>query len=85
MTGKLANRNLPRLMLLLASPVLLTGCAKTQPYALIARDSLCRSWQHQTISKDDKLTEKTASGIEGNNKARPEWGCEYGKNQGSES
>lgn len=68
-------------MPLLVIPALLTGCAPTQPYALIATDSLCRSWQHQTISKDDKIAEATASVIEGNNKSRPAWGCEYGANK----
>ena len=41
-------------------------------------DELCQSWKHQTVSKNDKLTQGTAEIAEGNNKARPEWGCEYG-------
>ena len=65
-------------LLLLASLALLTGCAKTPPPALIAADRLCESWRHQTIRKADRLTEETAAGIEGGNKARPIWGCEYG-------
>jgi hypothetical protein len=39
---------------------------------------LCSSWRHQTISKNDKLTERTAAQIEANNKSRPAWGCVYG-------
>jgi|CXWL01.1.fsa_nt_gi hypothetical protein len=34
-----------------------------------------------TIAKADRLTEGTASQIEGSNKARDEWGCAYGANQ----
>lgn len=68
-------------MLPLASLGLLTGCATTPPFALIATDSLCKSWRHQTIKPGDKMDETTASQIEGNNKARPEWGCQYGKNE----
>ena len=66
---------------MLALLALLTGCAKTPPPALIAADKLCESWRHQTIRKADVLTEETAAGIEGSNKARPEWGCAYGENR----
>jgi hypothetical protein len=64
--------------------VLLTACAQTPKPALIAADKLCESWRHQTIRKADKLTEETASQIEGSNKARPEWGCAYGENRARE-
>lgn len=57
----------------------LSGCA-TKPIVVTAEE-LCKSWRHQTISKDDKLTDQTASQIEGNNKARPAWGCEPGKDR----
>lgn len=57
---------------------LLSGCAKSY---VVTADELCRSWRHQTVSKDDKLTDGTASGIEGNNNARPAWGCQYGENK----
>lgn len=67
--------------MMLASLALLTGCAKTPPPAPIAADRLCESWRHQTITKADKLTERTAAQIEGSNKARPEWGCAYGANK----
>lgn len=76
-----ARRNLLPLMLPLASLGLLTGCAQTQPFALIATDSLCKSWRHQTIKSGDKMDEATASQIEGNNRARPAWGCKYGRNE----
>lgn len=49
--------------------------------AVIATDQLCRSWRHQTVSKHDRLTDRTAAGIEGNNKARPAWGCQPGANR----
>jgi hypothetical protein len=70
---------LARLMLPLASLVLLTGCS--QNFALIAVDDLCRSWRHQPVHKGDKLTEKTASVIEGNNESRSAWGCVPGDNR----
>lgn len=66
--------------MLLASLALLSGCAEIPKPAPIATDKLCQSWRHQTIRKADKLTDDTASQIEGGNKARPEWGCEYGEN-----
>lgn len=72
------RRSLLKLTSGLALLVLLTGCAKT---VVVTADELCRSWRHQTVSKDDKLTDGTASGIEGNNNARPAWGCQYGENK----
>ena len=73
-------RKPPKLALMLLSPALLTACVKTPLPAPIAADSLCSSWRHETISKNDKLTEKTAKQIEANNKSRPAWGCVYGEN-----
>lgn len=64
---------------LIVPVVLCGGCA--QPATLIARDKLCESWRHQTVGNDDVLTDKTASGIEGNNNARTEWGCQFGRNR----
>jgi hypothetical protein len=68
-------------MMPLALLVLLSACAKTEPPAPIAIDRLCEGWKHQTIRKADKLTDETASGIEGNNKSRDVWGCQYGQNK----
>lgn len=65
-------------MMPLASLVLLSACAN-QPVATVDREQLCKSWRHQTIGKDDVLTDKTASGIEGSNAARTAWGCAWGK------
>jgi len=79
------RHKLKKPILLLASLGLLTGCAKTQLPAPIAAESLCRSWKHQTISPADQLADSTAAGIEGNNKARPAWGCEYGKDRAQEA
>ena len=77
-----ARKSPLRIMLLPALLVSLSGCDKTPPFALIATDSLCKSWRHQTISKDDVIkSEETAAIIEGNNRSRPEWGCAYGKNE----
>lgn len=67
-------RKVKRFVLLLSSLALLTGCAPK--YAVIATESLCRDWRVQSISKDDKLTQGTAEGIEGSNKSRPNWGCD---------
>lgn len=72
---------LQRCMLPLACLALLSACAQIPKPVLIAQEKLCESWRHQTIAKGDKLEEKTASQIEGNNKARPEWGCQYGENK----
>lgn len=69
-----------KLALLLAPLVLLTGCSKTLPLVVTAEE-LCRDWQHKTISKQDKLTEPTASQIEADNNSRPAWGCAYGENK----
>ena len=48
---------------------------------VIANAELCRSWRHQTVSKDDQLTNQTAAIAEGNNNARTRWKCVWGKNQ----
>lgn len=72
---------LTRLTVLLLSPVLLIGCAKTEQPVPIAANELCRSWRHQTITKADQLADSTAAQIEGSNRARPAWGCEYGSNR----
>ena len=60
---------------------LLSGCVKTPEPAPIAIGKLCESWRHKTIKKVDKLSEETAAMIEGDNKARVEWQCEYGENK----
>jgi hypothetical protein len=58
--------------MLLSVLVPLSGCSQA---IVVTADELCQSWRRQTVSKDDKLTDKTASGIEGNNAARTAWGC----------
>jgi hypothetical protein len=73
-------RKLLQRIALLAGLALLSACS-SMPVAIVDREELCRSWRHQTVSKSDKLTEKTAAGIEGNNDARPAWGCAWGKNE----
>lgn len=55
-----------------------SGC--TTPM-IVTADELCRDWQHQTVSKDDKLTQGTAEQIEANNLSRPAWGCKQGENR----
>lgn len=70
-----------RSTLLLIALGLLSGCAETPKPVPIATGKLCESWRHKTIKSADKLSEETASQIEGDNKARPEWGCEYGENR----
>jgi hypothetical protein len=64
----------------MAIALICSGCAN-QSMVFINSDELCRSWKHQTVSKHDKLTEKTASVIEGNNESRPAWGCVPGENR----
>lgn len=65
---------------MLLSLVLLSGCSATR--AVIAdATALCEDWRHQTVSKKDVLTDDTAAGIEASNKSRPNWGCEYGKDE----
>jgi hypothetical protein len=54
------------------------GCSPKFTY--VDADALCKSWKHQTVSKDDKLTQDTAAGIEGSNKSRPNFQCVYGEN-----
>lgn len=68
---------------MLPSLVLLSGCAQTRPLVATASE-LCRDWRHQTVSKADKLTEETASQIEASNKSRPNWGCQYAKNEAAQ-
>lgn len=60
------------LMTLLASPVLLTGCAKD---IVLTADLVCKSWRQIDIVKADQITERTAQKIEGNNEARKAVGC----------
>lgn len=69
-----------KLVLLLAPLVLLTGCLKTLPL-VVTVEELCKDWRHKTVSKQDRLTEQTASDLEADNKSRPNWGCEYGANK----
>ncbi len=64
--------------LLLSAPVPLSACAST---SVVTAENLCKDWQHQTVSKDDVLTDKTASKIEANNYSRVTWGCRLGKNE----
>lgn len=56
---------------------LLTGCSSL-PVVIADRDALCNDWREITVSKYDRLTEQTASEIEGGNKSRPAWGCKSG-------
>lgn len=59
----------------------LSGCALFEKPVVISADKLCQSWKHQKVKPGDVLHDDTASTIEGNNKSRPEWGCEYGANK----
>lgn len=62
---KLARRVMP-----LAALVLLTGCVKD-----IVGIASCEVGNHVTISRNDRLTEQTASQIEKNNLSREAAGC----------
>lgn len=72
-------RRIPKCLSGLAALALLSGCAKGS-VGIVDLGPLCRDWKHQSVSKDDKLTDKTASGIEGSNDARVNWGCAPNKN-----
>ena len=61
-------------VVLLVSLGLQTGCARDF-VGIVASEELCRDWRGVSVSKNDKLTEQTASEIEANNKSRPAWGC----------
>ncbi len=72
-------RKMTLFALVLLSLGLLTGCAT--PSAVIANsDQLCKDWRHLTVSKRDKLTDKTAAGMEASNHSRENWGCKLGEN-----
>ena len=58
--------------------IVASGCSK---YVFVDAEALCGSWKHQTVSKDDKLTQGTAEIADGNNKSRPNWGCQPGENR----
>lgn len=62
-----------------AGGVLASACSQVP--RITTADELCRSWRHQSVSKADKLSQGTAEIAEGNNRARPAWGCEPGKNE----
>lgn len=53
-----------------AALVLLTGCVKD-----IVGIASCEVGNHVTVGKADRLTEKTASEIEKNNRSREAAGC----------
>ena len=46
------------------------------------QDQLYRmqDWRHLTVSKRDKLTDKTAAEMEASNHSRENWGCKLGEN-----
>ena len=58
-----------------------SGCGLFTKYVMVDAEALCESWKHQTVSKNDKLTQETAAIAHGNNKSRPNWQCEYGENR----
>lgn len=48
---------------------------------VVQAEQLCKDWRHQTVSKDDKITQDTAAGMEASNKSRPNWGCAEGRDE----
>jgi hypothetical protein len=64
---------------MLLSLGLLSGCAG-KPAEIVDKVALCKDWQHKTVSKDDVLTDGTASILEADNKSRVNWGCKWGAN-----
>ncbi len=75
-TRKPASRVLPIAFVATLAAIASVGCSPK--YTYVDAEALCRSWKHQTVSKDDKLTQDTAAIAEGNNNARPTWGCQLG-------
>lgn len=72
------RKSLKLITVTLAAPALLQGCGQN---FVVTAEELCRSWRHQTVSKNDVLTDGTAATIEGNNQSRGEWGCQPGQNK----
>jgi hypothetical protein len=72
------RKSLKLITVTLAAPALLQGCGQS---IVVTAEELCRSWRHQTVSKDDRITDGTAATIEGNNQSRGEWGCQPGQNK----
>lgn len=66
----------------LTLPMLLSACASQH---VVTAEELCRDWRHQTVGKDDVLTQKTAAGILAANSSRTNWGCKFGKNEAKKS
>lgn len=62
----------------------LAGCGGPE-FVIISTGDLCQSWRHQRLHKGDRLTDKSASIVEGNNEARPAWGCEWGADRAKTS
>lgn len=58
--------------------IVASGCVDKM--VLISQADLCKSWRHQSVSKEDKLTQGTAAIALGNNRSRPLWGCQHGQN-----
>lgn len=58
----------------------LVTCQGDVPPPTVSAQELCKSWRHLTVSQQDKITEATASKMEGSNYARVAWDCVYGKN-----
>jgi hypothetical protein len=72
------RKSLKLIMVTLPVLALLQGCSQN---IVVTAEELCRSWRHQTVSKDDRITDGTAATIEGNNQSRGEWGCQPGQNK----
>jgi len=64
--------------MLLSGPALLSGCSTN---TVVTAENLCKDWRHMTVSKNDKITDKTASQIEASNESRVTWGCKLGANK----
>ena len=63
-------KKLVRHALPLVFPVLLAGCSQS----IVATVS-CEVGNHVSVSKNDRLTEQTASDIDANNRSRVAGGC----------
>lgn len=61
--------------------IALGACQKQDDVVIANAINYCKDWKHLQVSRDDRLTERTASQIEANNNSRMAWHCAYGRNE----
>jgi len=71
---RLNARNLSNACLISIVAIVTSGCSGGS-IAIIGTNELCADWRPITVSKNDQLTEGTATQIEASNRTREVWGC----------